>query len=59
MLDRLNEWGIEYLEKTYPEFKPPINVYGMIVLQVEPGEHADVNGMQVLDVVLAIDGDAY
>lgn len=54
---QLNEWGIEYLEKTYPEFKPPINVYGMIVLQVEPGEHADVNGMQVLDVVLAIDGE--
>ena len=28
----------------------------MIVLNVEEGEHADVNGMFQLDVVLAIDG---
>ena len=54
---QINEWGIEYLETTYPEFKPPINVYGMIVLDVEPGGHADVNGIQMLDVVLAIDGE--
>ena len=54
---QINEWGIEYLVKTYPEFKPPINVYGMIVLEVEPEGHADVNGIQMLDVVLAIDGE--
>ena len=53
---QLNEYGVGYLEKTYPEFKPPINVYGMIVLDVEEGSHADLNGIQLLDVVIAIDG---
>ena len=53
---QLNEFGAEYLDKKYPEFKPPINVYGMIVLDVEEGGHADLNGIQLLDVVIAIDG---
>ena len=54
---QLNEWGIEYLEKAHPEFKPPINVYGMIVLEIEAGGYAEVNGIQPLDVVIAIDGE--
>ena len=54
---QLNEWGIEYLEKAYPEFKPPINVYGMIVLEIEAGGYAEVNGIQKLDVMIAIDGE--
>ena len=53
----LNEWGIEYLKKAHPEFKPPINVYGMIVLEIEAGGYAEVNGIQPLDVVIAIDGE--
>ena len=31
----------------------------MIVLQLEAGGHAELNGIQPLDVVIAIDGDAY
>ena len=54
---QMNEYGVKYLEKTYSEFKPPINVYGMIVLEIEPEGHADLNGMQLLDVVIAIDGE--
>ena len=53
---QLNPYGVEYLEKTYPEFLPPKNVYGMIVLELKPEGHADVNGIQLLDVIIAIDG---
>ena len=54
---QMNEYGVKYLAINHPNFKPPINVYGMIVLNVEEGEHADLNGMQLLDVVVAIDGE--
>ena len=54
---QMNEYGVKYLAINHPNFKPPINVYGMIVLGVEEGEHADLNGMQLLDVVIAIDGE--
>ena len=54
---QMNEYGVKYLAINHPDFKPPINVYGMIVLNVEEGEHADLNGMQLLDVVVAIDGE--
>ena len=54
---QMNEYGVKYLAINHPDFKPPINVYGMIVLNVEEGEHADLNGMQLLDVVIAIDGE--
>ena len=54
---QMNEYGVKYLAINHPNFKPPINVYGMIVLGVEEGEHADLNGMQLLDVVVAIDGE--
>ena len=53
---QLNEFGVKYLIENHPDFKPPINVYGMIVLNVEEGEHADLNGIIELDVVVAIDG---
>ena len=54
---QMNEYGVKYLAINHPDFKPPINVYGMIVLNIEEGEHADLNGMQLLDVVIAIDGE--
>ena len=54
---QMNEYGVKYLAINHPDFKSPINVYGMIVLQIEEGEHADLNGMQLLDVVIAIDGE--
>ena len=54
---QLNAYGVKYLKESNPEFVSPTNVYGMIVLDVEPGSHAELNGIQMLDVVIAIDGE--
>ena len=54
---QLNEYGIEYLGKAHPDFIAPINVYGMIVLNLEAGGHAALNGIEQLDVIIAIDGE--
>jgi len=54
---QLNEYGVRYLNDKYPNFIAPINVYGMIVLELKPGSYADLNGMKLLDVVIAIDGE--
>ena len=54
---QINEYAMTYFEKAHPQFIPPMNVYGMIVLDLNPGDYADLNGMQLLDVIIAIDGE--
>ena len=53
---QINEFGIKYLKENYPDFTPPINVYGMIVLSVEEGEGAATQGIKLFDVIVAING---
>ena len=54
---QINEYALVYFETAHPKFIPPKNVFGMVVLDIEEGGHADLNGMQLLDVVIAIDGE--
>jgi len=54
---QINEYALVYFETAHPKFIPPKNVFGMVVLDIKKGGHADLNGMQLLDVVIAIDGE--
>ena len=54
---QINAYAMVYFEKTHPKFLPPKNVFGMVVLSIEKGGYAELNGIQLLDVIIAIDGE--
>ena len=53
----LNEFGIKWLKENHPDRKFPTNIFGMIVVDIKEGEWADEQGMELFDVVVAVDGE--
>ena len=53
----LTEFGVKWIKENHPDQVVPENIYGMIVLDIEEGGWAYQQGMEAVDVVVAIDGE--
>jgi len=55
-LRNMNEFFTKAVQKEYPEEQIPTNIFGLMALGLEEGDHASEQGINEFDVLLAIDG---
>jgi len=55
-LRNMNEFFIKAVQKEYPEEKIPTNVFGLMAIGLEEGDHASEQGIKEFDVLIAVDG---
>jgi serine protease Do len=52
-----NEFGVKWIKKNHPDETVPENIFGMIILEVEEDSWADQHGIQLFDILIAVDGE--
>ena len=52
----MNEFLAASVQKQFPDEKIPTNVFGLMALGLEEGDHASEQGVQEFDVLIAVDG---
>ena len=55
-LRNMNEFFAANVQKQFPEEKIPTNIFGLMALGLEEGDHASEQGVQEFDVLIAVDG---
>ena len=55
-LRNMNEFFIEAVQKEYPDEKIPTNVFGLMAIGLEEGDHPSEQGIKEFDVLIAVDG---
>ena len=55
-LRNMNEFLAASVQKQFPDEKIPTNVFGLMALGLEEGDHASEQGVQEFDVLIAVDG---
>ena len=55
-LRNMNEFFIKAVQKEYPEEKIPTNVFGLMAIGLEEGDHPSEQGIKEFDVLIAVDG---
>ena len=55
-LRNMNEFFSEAVQKEYPEQKIPTNIFGLMAIGLEEGDHASEQGIKEFDVLIAVDG---